>query len=340
MVITEAQDGTTVVVGKGWLVLLQLTGIPEESVWNISAVNGELLQVLPGPQISYPSYEAGAEAVYTYGALTLKEGSVQVEARNVDLAGKVNKTFSCTVLIASEESLATTTTVVESSTTTTEETTTTTEATTTTTEATTTTTAAPTTTTTAAPTTTTTAAPTTTTTGAPTTTTAAPTTTTTKPPTTTTTKPPTTTTTEAPTTTTTEAPTTTTTAPPTPPTTLPPLPPIDIPDGMVVMSPKDNGQIRVVPSTATGLSLALPDDTSDDFIWQMAPVDASILRLQADPRFIPSTTDPALGALVWTFSVLTTGDTELIVDYADQNGNVIQHFFVNVSVQEVTITPF
>ena len=159
VVITEAQNGATVPVGEGWVVLLQLTGVPEESVWNVNAVNAELLQVLPGPQITYPSFESGAEAIYTYSAITLNRGTVHVTAKNVDIAGKVNKTFECTVLIVSEDDLATTTTVEESSTTesstTTSESTTTTEATTTTTEATTTTTQASTTTTTAAPTTTT-----------------------------------------------------------------------------------------------------------------------------------------------------------------------------------------
>ena len=343
MIITEEQNGATVPVGTGWLVLLQLTGVPEESVWNIDAVNAELLQVLPGPQISYPSYEPNAQAIYTYSAITLNEGSVAVEAKNVDIAGKVNKTFNCTILIASADDLATTTTAGES--TTTESSTTTTEATTTTTEATTTTTAAPTTTTTAAPTTTT-AAPTTTTAAAsttttkpPTTTTAAPTTTTTKPPTTTTTKPPTTTTTKPPTTTTTKPPSTTTTKPPTTTTSLQ-LPPIDIPDGMVVIGPKANGQIQVVPTTATGLALVLPDDRTDDFIWQLSPVDSTILGMRGDPQFIASTTDPNKGALVWTFDVLEAGDTELRLVYADDAGTVKQQFFVTISVQELMITPY
>ena len=300
------------------------------------------MQVLPGPQISYPSYEPNAEAIYTYSAITLNEGSVEVAARNVDIAGKVNKTFDCTILIASADDLATTTTAGEtsttaSSTTTTEATTTTTEATTTTTEATTT--------TTAAPTTTTTAAPTTTTSAASTTTTAAPSTTTTKPPTTTTaaptttTKPPTTTTTKPPTTTTTKPPSTTTTNPPTTTTSLQ-LPPVDIPDGMVVVGPKANGQIQVVPTTATGLAIVLPDDRTDDFIWELSPFDNAILGMQGDPQFIASTTDPNKGALVWTFDVLTAGDTEMRLVYADEAGTVKQQFFVTISVQELTITPY
>ena len=325
-------------VGKGWLVLLQLTGVPEESVWNIDAVNAELLQVLPGPQISYPSFEPNAAAIYTYSAITLNEGSVDVDARNVDIAGKVNKTFNCTILIASADDLATTTTAGESSTT--ASSTTTTEATTTTTEATTTTTEA-----------------TTTTTqahhhyyggthhdhhggahyhyqaaddhhggthyhyqaahdhhGGPTTTTKPPTTTT-KPPSTTTTNPPTTTTSLQ-------------------------LPPIDIPDGMVVVGPKANGQIQVVPTTATGLALVLPDDRTDDFIWELSPVDTAILGMKSDPQFIASTTDPNKGALVWTFDVLAAGDTEMRLVYADEAGTVKQQFFVTISVQELTITPY
>ncbi len=327
VVITEAQDGATVPVGTGWVVLLKLTGVPEESVWNVNAMNAELLQVLPGPQITYPSYEPGAEALYTYSAITLNPGSVQVEAKNVDIAGKVNRTFSCTILITSEDDLSTTTTVAES-TTTSESTTTTTEATTTTTEASTTTTAAPTTTT--APSTTTTAKPSTTTTKPPSTTT-----TTTKPPSTTTTKPPSTTTTTKPPST-----TTTTAKPPSTTTTSLPFPPIDIPDGTVVLGPKSNGQVEVVPTTATGLALVLPDDRNDDLIWQLDTYDESVIKLKGDPVFVPTTTDPNQGALVWTFDVLKAGATELRLVYAKEDGTVTQQFFVTISVQELAITPY
>ena len=326
MAITEKQNGSTVVVGTGWVVLLQLTGNPEDgSAWDVNALNADLVQVFPGPQISYVSYAPTPEAIYTYSGLTLGQGDVTVKANNVSLSGKVNKSFSCTIRIVSAEDLSTTTTVAEStttasSTTTTEATTTTTEATTTTTEATTTTTAAP-----------------TTTTAAPTTTTQPPSTTTTKPPTTTTTKPPTTTTTKPPTTTT-QAPSTTTTLPPTTTTTLP-FPPIDIPDGTVVIGPKANGQIQVVPTTATALVLILPDDTADNLIWQLDPYDSAVVELREDPQFFPYGKSTK-GALVWTFDVVGPGATDLKLVYADEKGTVSQQFFVSISVQELTITPY
>ncbi len=212
MIITESQNGSTVVVSPGWVLLLELTGNPEDgSAWNFTAVNASLMQVLPGPQISTITEEPVPLATYTYSAIALSEGDVQLMANNVSLAGEIKKTFACTIRIVSPDQLATTTTV--------EQTTTTTEA------ATTTTTETPTTTTTAAASTTTTAGSTTTTAGS-----------------TTTTKPPTTTTTAAPTTTTTKPPATTTT-------TIP-IPPIDIPEGAIAIGPKANGQIVVVPTTA------------------------------------------------------------------------------------------
>ena len=92
--ITENQNGSTVVVGTGWVVLLQLTGNPEDgSAWDVSALNADLVQVFPGPQISYTSYAPNPEAIYTFSGLTLGQGDVTVTANNVSLSGKVNKSF-------------------------------------------------------------------------------------------------------------------------------------------------------------------------------------------------------------------------------------------------------
>ncbi len=302
MVITESQNGSTVAVSPGWVVLLQLTGNPEDgSAWNFTAVNASLMQVLPGPQISYVTEEPVPAATYTYSAIALSEGDVQLKANNVSLAGETKKTFACTIRIVSPDQLETTTTV-EQTTTTAEATTTTVEETTTTTEAATTTTAAS-----------------TTTTAASTTTTAA-----------------STTTTAASTTTTAES-TTTTTAPPATTTTIP-MPPIDIPTGAVPIGPKANGQIVVVPTTATALVLGLPDDTSDNYTWQLDTYDTGVIDLQGEPTFHPSTAEN-VGALVWTFDVVAAGATDLKLVYADSSGNVRQQFFVSISVQEQTVTP-
>jgi predicted secreted protein len=307
MVITERQNGKTVIVGTGWVVLVQLTGNPDDgSVWAVQPVDRSLIQVLPGPQISTVDYATPPEAVYTYSGLTIDIGDVKVEARNVSATGKVNKTFACTIKIESASDVATTTTLA------------------------TTTTVAPTTTTKAS--TTTTAAAGTTTTAAKTTTTKAPTTTTSKASTTTTSKPSTSTTV------TTEPPTSTTLRPTT--TTTVPKPPINIPDGAVPIGPKSNGQTKVVATTATAVIFALPDDTSDGSIWHLSPVDATVLKQQGDPEFVPSTPGSSQGALVWTFSVVGPGDTVLQAEYADASGTVSQAFFCTVSVQELTVTPY
>jgi hypothetical protein len=305
-------------VGTGWVVLVQLTGNPDDgSVWAVQPVDRSLIQVLPGPQISTVDYATPPEAVYTYSGLTIDIGDVKVEARNVSAAGKVNKTFACTIKIESASDVATTTTLA----------TTTTVAPTTTTKASTTTTAAATTTTAAASTTT--SAGNTTTTGTAGTTTTVAKTTTTKAPTTTTTKP---------STSTTDHPTSTTLRPTT--TTTLPKPPINIPDGAVPIGPKSNGQTKVVPTTATAVIFALADDTSDDSIWHLSPVDATVLKQQGDPEFVPSTPGSSQGALVWTFSVVGPGDTVLQAEYADASGTVSQAFFCTVSVQELTATPY
>ena len=95
-----------------------------------------------------------------------------------------------------------------------------------------------------------------------------------------------------------------------------------------------------MPITATALVLALPDNRGDDLLWHLDPFDESIIKLTGDPRFVPSATDPNKGALVWTFDVLAAGATELRLLYATEGGTVGQQFFVTVSVQELSITPF
>jgi predicted secreted protein len=310
MIITESQNGSTVAVSPGWVVLLQLTGNPEDgSAWDFTAVNASLMQVLPGPQISYITEKPVPVATFTYSAIALREGDLQLTANNVSAAGEIRKTFACTVRVVSPEQLASATATTVAPTSTTAGSTTTTEPTTTT--------------TTAPPTTTTTAAPTTTTTAATTTTTLAATTTTKPPSTTTTTAPPSTTTTTA-------LPSTTTTIP---------IPPIDIPEGAVAIGPKANGQIVVVPTTATALVLGLPDDTSDNYIWQLASYDTGVINLQGDPAFNPSTPEN-VGALVWTFDVVAAGATDLKLVYADKSGSVKRQFFVSISVQELTVAPY
>jgi predicted secreted protein len=84
--------------------------------------------------------------------------------------------------------------------------------------------------------------------------------------------------------------------------------------------------------------LGLPDDTSDDYIWQLQTYDTNVIDLQADPTFHPSGQE-TIGALVWTFDVVAAGATDLKLVYADESGSVRQQFFVSISVQEVTVAP-
>lgn len=311
--ITEKLNGATVEVGIGWVVLLQLTGNPDDgSAWNVHALNASLVQVLPGPKISYTSYAPTSQALYTYSALTVGEGEVQVQAENVSASGQVNGDFSCTIRIVSAAALPTTTTVATPST----------NASSTATTSASTTTEAPT--TTAAPNTT--GAPTPT--GAPTTTTAAGTTTTkasstTTSPSTTTTKPP-----------------TTTTKPPSTPTTTSPVPPIEVPAGYVLLGPLANGHIEVVPTTAKGVKLALPDDTAGDKQWQLGLFDEAVLKLRGAPTFVPLEPGSTKGARVWTFNVVGRGSTDLEAQYEDPSGTVSKFFFVSVSVEELVVTPY
>ena len=109
---------------------------------------------------------------------------------------------------------------------------------------------------------------------------------------------------------------------------------------MVVLGPKDNGHIQVVPLSATGLAVVLPEDKTDALTWELLPYDETLLGLQGEPRFIPSTSDPNLGALVWTYDVLSEGNTELRLQLVDEAGVTQQLFHVLVSIQELVPTPY
>lgn len=170
VIIDETANGTTVHLSPGYVLLVNLEGLPSAGyTWNVAPPDPEVLKLLPGPQIQGGSMP-GAPAMYTFSALALSVGKTEFKASYVGPTGKVDKEFGVVVEVASAK--PTTTTTGASTTTTAKPTTTTAKPTTTT--------AKPTTTTTR-PTTTTTKPPTTTTTEPPTTTTIAPTTTTTQP---------------------------------------------------------------------------------------------------------------------------------------------------------------
>jgi hypothetical protein len=61
--------------------------------------------------------------------------------------------------------------------------------------------------------------------------------------------------------------------------------------------------------------------------------------VQGDPEFFPYGKSTK-GALVWTFDVVGLGSTDLKLVYADDKGTVTQQFFVTISVQELTVTPY
>jgi predicted secreted protein len=107
----------------------------------------------------------------------------------------------------------------------------------------------------------------------------------------------------------------------------------------VVVGPKANGQIEVVPTTATGLILALPDTASGSQKWELAPYDESVLKLRGEPEFVPVTPGSKDGARVWAFDVVGPGATDLQADYKDASGMVSESFFVSISVQVLTVTP-
>jgi len=98
--------------------------------------------------------------------------------------------------------------------------------------------------------------------------------------------------------------------------------------------------VKLVSTTATGLLLALPDDTSTGGRWKLGPYDESVLELRAEPEFVPVSPGSTQGARVWRFDVLGAGSTDLQASYVDTSGNTSSYFFVTISVQELVATPF
>jgi predicted secreted protein len=336
--LNELANGKVVTVSPGFLIELELAGRPSlREHWDVTPPDPTIVRTLPGPRVIFD--QANLAGTFTFNAIALRVGETAFKADYVNRKGELQRSFSCTFNVVS--SMPTTTTTA-GETTTTASTTTTTQASTTTTAKPTTTTAEPTTTTTAKPTTTTTAEPSTTTTAKPTTTTTAKETTTTAKPTTTTTAKETTTTTAKPTTTTTAPPTTTTvTLPPTTSTSFIERPPYPDEPGVVYLDERNNGD--VVEAGAGGkIVLTLGGNPSTGYQWEIKMIDASVLKLEGDPQFIPeSDLAGAPGVYVWTFDVLKDNvSTALALAYLDPQGNVDQYFFVGIVTGAPVVTPY
>jgi hypothetical protein len=95
-----------------------------------------------------------------------------------------------------------------------------------------------------------------------------------------------------------------------------------------------------VPTSASALILILPDSTADDREWELVTYDENVLSLRGEPEFRPVEPGGEQGALVWTFDIAGEGATDLQAEYRDASGEIVQLFFVSVSVQDLAATPF
>ena len=313
VVVNEDANGTAVRVSPGWTLVLQLPGNPSTGyTWNITPPDPSIVEVGPGPIFTPASRGVGGPGTLTFTGMAVGVGTTVIDGRYVSPSGQEEKTFELTIEV---QSAAPTTSTLPRSTT------------------------SPT-----RPPTTTSAAPTTTTTAATTTTTAAPTTT--APPTstsgsTTSTSGSTTTTTALPTTTTTVAPTTTTTAPPTTTTTEPPTTTSSIPlpttttkPGILYIDWTKDGQVLIIPATVKTVVVTLAGNPSTGYNWKLARFNDKVLKLQADPPFIPieGKTGPGTpGYLVWTFDVIGQGSSPIDIQLLDPSGKVVDDFFVGLA---------
>lgn len=103
----------------------------------------------------------------------------------------------------------------------------------------------------------------------------------------------------------------------------------------IVVGTDGNGQTTTL-SVGEELAVALPDNPSSGYVWQIGEVDRGVLSQEGDPVFRPNSPVPgAPGTSVWTFTAARSGSTTLSLVSVrpwDQ-GNPAQRFSMTVTVR-------
>ncbi|MBO0853240.1 MAG: protease inhibitor I42 family protein [Nocardia sp.] len=103
----------------------------------------------------------------------------------------------------------------------------------------------------------------------------------------------------------------------------------------VIVGTDANGQTTRL-SVGQGLAVALPDNPTTGYVWQIGAFDRNVLRQEGNPEYRGATPVPgSVGNSVWTFTAARPGTTRLdlvSVRPVDQ-GHPAQRFSMTVTVK-------
>jgi inhibitor of cysteine peptidase len=118
-----------------------------------------------------------------------------------------------------------------------------------------------------------------------------------------------------------------------------PVPGIAVPvSEPVVVGTDGNGQPQAL-TVGQELAVALPDNPSTGYVWQLRDIDDAILHQEGSPQFRPNNSDimpGAPGTSVWTFTAAAPGSTRLTlisVHPWEQGAAPAQQFSITVTVR-------
>ncbi|MFG1795700.1 protease inhibitor I42 family protein [Nocardia sp. NPDC049149] len=107
----------------------------------------------------------------------------------------------------------------------------------------------------------------------------------------------------------------------------------------VTVTEADNGKERRL-ETGQSLVVTLPANPSTGYSWQIAEVDANLVRVQGEPEYKADPTKPVMpgsgGTSVWTFVGAVPGATKLVMNYLrpwEQGVEPAQTFSLTIKVE-------
>ncbi len=101
----------------------------------------------------------------------------------------------------------------------------------------------------------------------------------------------------------------------------------------VIVGTDGNGQTQSL-SVGQELAVALPDNPSSGYVWQLGPLDQGVLHQEGAPQFRATSPMPGTaGTSVWTFTAALRGHTTLTLVSVRPGSAPAQAFTENIKVR-------